>query len=119
MSRKYSKLTDFLKAHSASKIRLSFSELEEIVGFTLPASANQYQAWWSNNPRSQSLGWLEAGWRTTNLDLAEELVTFVRNRGNVDDESKPSQMFTIAEAKQKLAETFGVEPAQVEITIRA
>jgi hypothetical protein len=119
MSRKYRKLTEYLKGLSDPDIQLTFTQIEEILGFTLPVSANQYQAWWSNNPRSQSLGWLEAGWRTANLDLAEERVTFIRGRGGTEGSKDDSTHLTIAEAKLGLAAALGVEPSQVEITIRA
>jgi len=123
MSRKYRKLADYLAERDSGEIRLTFGEVEDILGFPLPASASQYQAWWSNNPRSQSLGWLAAGWRTGKLDLAARQVTFFNVGDAVDDalddaDEPDAPPLTIAAAKLALAATYGVDPSQVDITIR-
>ena len=57
---------------------MSFDEIEAILGFTLPVSARTYSAWWANNPQPnrQSNAWLSAGWKTDDLDLDGETVTF-------------------------------------------
>jgi hypothetical protein len=124
MSSKYRALTDHLTSLETDEVRLSFARIEQILGFTLPPSASAYQAWWSNNPRSQSLSWLAAGFRTINLDLAGEMITFIRVEqpiaGFPDDdpgEAAPEPL-TIALAKRGLAATYGVDPSQVDITIR-
>jgi hypothetical protein len=59
---------------------MSFSEIEEVLGFSLPLSARSYQAWWGNNLTygRHSAAWLLAGWETEQLDLAGERVTFRR-----------------------------------------
>ena len=62
--------------------RATFSELEQILGFALPDSAREYQAWWSNqsdaSTHRHARVWQEAGWRTCELDLGSETVTFER-----------------------------------------
>jgi hypothetical protein len=69
--------------------------------------------------RSQSLGWQSAGWKATALDLENERVTFVYVGGDEPDEPARGQSrLTIAEAKSALAASFGVDPSQVDITIR-
>ena len=117
MSMKYRKLTEYLKGLDDPECEISFSQIEAILGFPLPDSARQYQAWWSNQMRSQSLSWQLAGWKTTALDLAEETVTFVYVGGE-GEQVEPSAM-TIADAKAGLAATFGLDPSQIDITIRA
>jgi hypothetical protein len=59
---------------------LSFAEIERVLGFKLPKSAYEYEAWWSNNPtgHSHSRAWIEAGWRTEAVDLSGRKVTFQR-----------------------------------------
>ena len=48
----------------------------------MPNSARRYQAWWANqsnsSARPQAASWMEAGWRTSDLDLSGECVTFIR-----------------------------------------
>ena len=62
---------------------MSFSEVERVLGFGLPRSARNYNAWWGNNLyRSRhSWAWLEAGWETRDLDIDGESVWFVRVGG--------------------------------------
>lgn len=57
---KYDPLNRFLSQQSTDRITLTFSEIEAILGFTLPASAHRHTAWWSNSntkahPYSQAL----------------------------------------------------------------
>ena len=123
MASKYQSLSDFLAMAPGTEWVATFNEIEAILGFCLPESARQYQAWWSNNLRSQSASWLSVGWRTRDLDLKNECITFVYS------ENKPlavgsvaafvkSEGLTIAQAKAGLAETFGVDPSQIDIIIK-
>jgi hypothetical protein len=60
---------------------MSFGEIEDILGFKLPSSAYEYEAWWSNNAtgHSHARAWLKSGWHTEELDLARRKVTFRRS----------------------------------------
>jgi hypothetical protein len=79
---KYAPVADFLLRLEESRVRLSFEEVEAILGATLPKSAVVYQAWWANDPtHSQAKAWLDAGWQTENLNLPRRTVEFVRVRG--------------------------------------
>lgn len=77
MSR-YEKLSTFLSSRDISTLNMTFRELEELLGFSLPSSAYNYQQWWANNPSPgrQSHSWLSVGWKTENLDLAGQSVSF-------------------------------------------
>jgi hypothetical protein len=79
---KYEPLTAFLISAGNSQLRLSFSEIEKVLGFKLPASKS-YQAWWSNNPSNNVMtkAWLAAGYKTEQVDLDNEKVTFVQSEG--------------------------------------
>lgn len=57
---------------------LSFAEIEEILGFSLPRSAYLYPAWWSNSGGThvQSAAWQSAGYETRHVDLARHTVQF-------------------------------------------
>lgn len=127
MSQKYFDLTAHLSGREGKRWRASFDEIESILGFPLPESARAYQAWWANQMRSQSLGWQLAGWKTTDLDLQNERVTFVYVGGDEDQGGGLEQAsrrsgahapLTIAEAKAGLAAAFGVDPSQIEIIIK-
>ncbi len=83
MSNKYAPLTRFLRQQEAPRITMTFQEVEEVLGFSLPASAWKYPAWWSNaaSGQSQVKSWRDAGWETRDLDLRGRKVTFVRVAG--------------------------------------
>jgi hypothetical protein len=74
---KYEPLTAFLKQANSRDIRLSFAEIEEVIGFSLPSS-KQYAAWWSNSASNNTMtkAWLAAGYKTEQVDVAGEKVTF-------------------------------------------
>lgn len=77
---KYRIFRDYLNQRKAECLRLSFSEIENILGFSLPLSARMHQAWWANDATDgrHSCGWLEAGWATEEVDLTGQKVTFRR-----------------------------------------
>jgi len=78
---KYDRLRDHLDGIDGNLWRVSFSEIEDILGFRLPPSARCHQAWWANEARTQSpqkLAWVRSGWKTADLDLKCETVSFVR-----------------------------------------
>ncbi len=59
---------------------MSFSEIERILGFALPASARRYQAWWANEregTHSHARSWLDASYGTQGVDLNAQTVRFV------------------------------------------
>jgi hypothetical protein len=76
---KYEVLSRFLRDTDKSKLNLKFSEIERILGTPLPASARRYPAWWSNNRGShvQAHAWLDSGFRTEQVDVAAETLSFV------------------------------------------
>ncbi len=81
---KYQPLHDYLSDLPATTtdLTLRFDEIEQILGFPLPASAGQYGAWWANptntrdHPYAQA--WLAAGWRVDGVDLTRQWVRFRR-----------------------------------------
>ncbi len=78
---KYAELRDHLLSTKNDRWVASFDEIENVLGFRLPQSARKYPAWWANQStpgHSQCAGWLDAGWRTSDLDLTEQRVTFVK-----------------------------------------
>ena len=77
---KYDKFGTYLENLKGSSIRLSFAEIEEIIGAQLPPS-RQYPAWWSNNPFNSVMtkAWLKAGFKSSDVDVEGEKVSFVRS----------------------------------------
>ena len=73
---KYFPLENYLNQVS---ITLTYSELEEILGFKLPKTAYKREQWWENNTmnHTQANSWLNAGWKVENINLGVD-VTFVR-----------------------------------------
>ncbi len=80
---KYAPLTRFLREREESRITMRFAELEEVLGFSLPASACKYASWWANSASGQSQikGWRDAGWEARDVDLRGRKITFVRVSG--------------------------------------
>lgn len=81
---RYAALADWLQGQpgNVDRVTLTFDDIESIIGAPLPPSARAHRAWWANDSvgHVQSQQWLEAGWRTTYLNLTEQRVTFARIR---------------------------------------
>jgi hypothetical protein len=79
VSPKYEKLFDYLVGLEKFEWRATFEEIEEILERRLPKSARLYPAWWSNGGHlSQTSPWINAGWRTSDLNLSGETIRFQR-----------------------------------------
>ena len=66
----------------------TFQDVEGVLGRSLPNSARKHQAWWSNTKtHSHAEAWLGAGWRTRDVDVAAETVTFARIRAAETDDA--------------------------------
>ena len=78
---KYEPLRQFLTGRREASARVTFREIEDILGFRLPASARKHPPWWSNSggTHTQSCAWLTAGWKTSQVDIPGEMVTFTRD----------------------------------------
>lgn len=77
---KYDPLKLHLCSWHADRAPMTFSQIEALLGFPLPRSAREHQAWWANTEgtHSHARSWLGAGWRTSDLDIVGERVIFVR-----------------------------------------
>lgn len=77
---KYDALRRFLEARTETVVRVSFEELDAVVG-GLPRSARVHRQWWENGksmPSSQTRGWLDAGFLVEAVDLERGVVRFAR-----------------------------------------
>ena len=80
---KYEPLAVRLQQEREDSWTATFRDIEEVLGFALPASARTYREWWANQRdggHSQTKGWQDAGWQVWKVDLAAESVTFRRAR---------------------------------------
>lgn len=71
----YAPLTAYLRALPSQQgsVTLSFSEIEAILGRSLPNSAHAYiGVWWSNGHHTQSAGWMDADFRRTGYHAASD-----------------------------------------------
>ena len=76
---KYNPLLQYLARSDALYLKFSFTEIEKILGAPIPQSARRYSAWWANHQDGrhvQAASWMDAGFRTENLDLTSETVSF-------------------------------------------
>jgi hypothetical protein len=137
MSR-YAALSRHLRSLRAKKWVAKFSEIESVLGSSLPKSAYKYPAWWANQAGAghvQCNSWQDEGWITADLDLPRRVVTFVNLDEDGDVPNSPSSLdaqtmtaehqgdgsrsgLTIAAAKRELAKTYGVTEENIEIIVR-
>lgn len=76
---KFIGLTAYLEKCGKDEIKMSFSDIEKILGLRLSKSAYLYPEYWCNTKsHSIAYGWLNAGYRSQNVDMAEQTVEFVK-----------------------------------------
>jgi|GEM_PF-651327 len=79
---KYAALHDYLLNLADDSWSVTFKDVESVLGFPLPNSARKHRPWWGNQNQnsghSHALAWADAGWKTSNVDLASESLTFLR-----------------------------------------
>jgi len=103
---KYDPLADALAETAENRRRITFAEIERILGAPLPPTARKDNAWWANNANghSQARGWLHAGFRTAEVNLEGETVTFVR-----DDTRQPRRHPLFGIMKDRIVIAEGVD----------
>jgi hypothetical protein len=79
----YEQLHVYLRDRYANRVVLTFAEMEDLLGFTLPGLARDDLAWWGGGdfdaaPSTQSFAWTLAG-RTATVNLAARNVVFERD----------------------------------------
>ena len=95
---KYHALQEFLQKQSNPLVRMSFEQIERIIGEKLPRSAMKYRAWWSNNERNSVMtkAWKDAGFISEQVDMDARKLVFRRadrlqsSEGTSDRESRAS-----------------------------
>jgi YD repeat-containing protein len=77
---KYDPLRHYLRQQTRSRVPITFQQVESVIGGPLPASARKHRPWWANDAtgHAHAQAWLEAGYRTEQVDMEGEKLTFVR-----------------------------------------
>lgn len=76
---KFIALTAYLEKCGKDELKMTFSEIEKIIGFRLSESAYTYPAQWSNSEsQSFAFGWLNAGYITRQVNIPQQTVEFVK-----------------------------------------
>ena len=79
---KYDLLKQYLLGQRGDFCTLTFSDIEKIIGASLPSSARKRAQWWGNDKTQvQALSWIPAGWNVERPNLAEQYVLFARVAG--------------------------------------
>ena len=82
---RYSPLADWLNSQpgGTDTVKLTFEQIEKLIGGLLPTSAYEHRSWWANDSQghSHSQLWLEVGWRAGYRNIAGKIITFVRTKG--------------------------------------
>lgn len=80
ISPKYRALAEYLLSSKETRITLSYSQIEKILGFALPDTARNFkQAYWANTEtHSYASSWMAVGYKTR-VDIDSDNVTFIKN----------------------------------------
>ena len=75
---KYAPITRYLASLAGGERRMSFREIEQVLGFPLPPAARRHRPWWSNNGNNNVMtkAWLDAGYKTEQVDMTGEVLVF-------------------------------------------
>ncbi len=103
---KYEPLSEFLRQQQDDEIRMSFEQIERIIGEKLPPKAQHHRAWWSNSPSNNVMtkAWLSAGFRSEQVDMERRKLVFrrvMRTRAR-HDASLPARNQTVASKQHPL-----------------
>lgn len=80
VSAKYRGLAEYLLSSNETRVTLTYSQIEEILGFALPDTAKKFkQSYWANTEtHSYASSWMAVGYKTR-VDVDNDTVTFVKN----------------------------------------
>ncbi len=83
----YGKLGDLIRDRKGPEtLKVSFLDIEAVLGRPLPSSARKYKAWWANNRSAKatsrhSRAWMDQGYLVSDVDFQKGYVVFSRVRG--------------------------------------
>ncbi len=75
---KYETLGKYLSSINENIIKITFEEIENILGFPLPSSAFKFRPWWANDQSHvQAIdGWMKYGWKLDRVDIFQKNAKF-------------------------------------------
>ena len=80
-SKKYRFLSDYLHNSNLPQIKLSYDEIEDILQFKLPKSAETHRAFWANTTsHSIALSWLSVNYLVVEANLEDKYIIFEKKR---------------------------------------
>jgi hypothetical protein len=85
---KYDRFGQYLKNSQKQAERLSYNEIEGILGFKLPPSAYNHRPWWSGS-RPHTNSWLNAGWQVSSVDLGKSITFRKIGKAQRTEEYRP------------------------------
>lgn len=79
VSAKYRGLAEYLLSSNETRVTLSYSQIETILGFALPDTARKFkQSYWANTEtHSYASSWMAVGYKTR-VDVDHDTVTFIK-----------------------------------------
>ncbi len=117
---KYDPLIEHLAQYHGAELTLTFEEVEDLLGESLPAAARTHQAWWANTTADPTYTWANrwtaGGWRSQ-VDLDGEYVVFTRRDGGGATVTRLADLLpTGREAVMDLVARAGVDVSAWQFT---
>jgi len=112
---KYEALTRYLRFRAAftNTVRLSFAQIDGVIGDNLPLEAYRSEDWWKNTPSTaHAKAWLDAGWETAEINLKEAYVIFQKTKSQ---QPPAKHEKTEKRAIQQLRKPYTPPPARIYI----
>lgn len=103
-------LTAYLEKCGKDEVKLSFSDIEKILGFQLSDSAYLHRPYWANSESHPfAFGWLNAGYMSQHVDMKGQTVEFIKGTHQSQQVQKIPEK-TVGAFKERYA-TLTVEEA--------
>lgn len=91
---KYRALWSWLQTQTQSQLSLSFSDVEEVLGFSLPASSRRHLPhWYGYKGSAVARAIRDAGWRAKNVRLQDQTLELYRVAGGQEEDLTDEQRF--------------------------
>jgi len=93
LTSKYEDLSKHLEKQNVDMLRMTFPEVEVIIG-PLPPAARKHRAWWADSASQNHAmnGWMSVGWETSQVDMKKEELVFIKAQQIMQDSLLPGYM---------------------------
>ena len=88
---KYQPLGDYFNALRTDSVTLTFTEIENMLGFELPDYTETHTAWINDPQRPQAKQWLDAGFLKDRVDFTRREVSFFRAQPRIPSPEQAEQ----------------------------